>query len=54
MDVVYHRVGELRAILRMLADATLLFQSLIHALDILCGDEGHLLVPQYRFDIGNL
>ena len=51
MDVVDGGVGELISILGMLMDTPLFFQAAVHALDVLTGDKGHLLVSQLGLDV---
>ena len=51
MDVVDGGVGESVSIFGVLMDTALFFQAAVHALDVLTGDKGHLLVPQLWLDV---
>ena len=51
VDVAHHGVGELMPHLGMLVDAPLRFQTAVHSLDVLLGEEGDLLVAQLRLDV---
>ena len=49
--MAHHGARELMPHLGMLVDAPLRFQTAVHSLDVLLGDEGDLLVAQLRLDI---
>ena len=51
VNVTDRGVGELIVHLRVLTDAPVLFQAAVHPLNILLGDERHLLVAQLRLDV---
>ena len=51
VDMANHGVRELVIHLGMLVDAPLRFQTAVHSLDVLPGDEGDLLVAQLRLDV---
>ena len=52
MDVIDGGVGEYVALLGVLVDPSILFQAVVHPLDVVTVDEGDLLVAQLRFDVG--
>ena len=51
MDVINGGVGESVSIFGVLMDTALFFQAAVHALDILTGNKGHLLVAELGFDV---
>lgn len=51
MDVAHHGVGELMIHLGVFVDAPLRFQTAVHPLDVLLGEEGDLLVAQLQLDV---
>lgn len=51
VDVADHGVRKLMIHLGMLVDAPLRFQTAVHPLDVLLGEEGDLLVAQLRLDV---
>ena len=52
VDVVDGGVGEGVALFGMFVDPSVLFQSVVHPLDVVTVDEGNLLAAQLRFDVG--
>ena len=51
VDVVDGGIGKLVSIFGVLMDTALFFQAAVHALNVLAGNEGHLLMAELGFDV---